>query len=250
MKNILLTTVCAVAVSGAAVGQGVVNWSFVNPNYMNAQTNAAVYSFVSGGGTADSSGAIGGTSTAANSFYFELLYNGAGTAQSAPSTLAALSLWQDTGLQAVNNTGTAGRLSCLYPSPSATVPWAMGEYDSIVLVGWSANLGTTWGGATGVANTLENWQADEGSIVGTAFFGVSSTGYITPNSSAMGVIGATLFGSTANPNGTPINSPNTQLYVLQTDEDQVGQVQSTPEPGTLALAALGGASLLLFRRKK
>jgi len=73
-------------------------------------------------------------------------------------------------------------------------------------------------------------------VTGNAFFGVTSagTGYNPNNASP----GATPFGT----GGSLINSPNTQLYLLQ--------VAPTPEPGTMALAALGGASLLLFRRRK
>jgi hypothetical protein len=226
------------AVSGAAFAQGVVSWSTITPTFMTAQTNSTVLSpFAPTGASLSPNIAqtVGGTSTAANSYYYELLYNSAGTAQAAPTSLAALANWKDAGLAAVNNTGTAGRLQTINPTTAATVPWAQGTYDSIVLVGWSANLGVNW--TTANAN-LQNYSTAETSI-GVGYFGVTAAGYITPNTSPAS--GATLWGSAANPSGTPIFSPNTQL-------DELGV--TVPEPGTLALAALGGASLLLFRRKK
>jgi len=240
MKKSIITSACAVVVSGVAFAQGTVNWNTITPTYMTAQTDGQTYSYVTGGGTTGG-GSIGATPTTANGFYYELLYNTAGSQQSAPTTLSGLESWADAGLSAVNNTGTAGRLSTLNASTAAVVPWNSSTSDSIMLVGWSANLGTTWGTSTTVGTVLYelvNWASVGGGITGPAFFGQSNTGYIEPNTAPN--TGATLWGSSANANGIPINSANTQLYELQ----------ATPEPGTLALAALGGASLLLFRRKK
>jgi hypothetical protein len=105
-----------------------------------------------------------------------------------------------------------------------------------MLVGWSGNLGTSW---AAVANVLANWNTLGSGIVGQGFFGTSSTGYINPLLSTSSV-GATMFGNGAlSAQGLPIFSTLTQLNVLV----------PTPEPGTLALAALGGASLLMFRRR-
>lgn len=201
MKKTLITSACVLAVSGAAFAQGVVSWSTINPNDMSAQTNSTVLSpFSPPGATlaANIQASIGGTSTTADSFYYELLYNTAATQQTAPASMAALATWTSAGLEAVNNTGTAGRLQNLGATTAAAVPWAQGTYDSIVLVGWSANLGSTW--ATAYAN-LQNY-ANLAPTLGVAFFGVSTTGYITPNTSPAS--GATLWGSAANPNGTPI----------------------------------------------
>jgi hypothetical protein len=57
------------------------------------------------------------------------------------------------------------------------VPWAVGTTDNIVLVGWSDNLGATWG-------TVSNELAT-GSFVGVlaganGFFGISVAGYMAP----------------------------------------------------------------------
>src|SRR5450432_1089288 len=105
-----------------------------------------------------------------------------------------------------------------------------------MLVGWSANLGTSW---TIVSNELatQTYVGILGS--GAAFFGESATGFLSPSTS---IPGAPVFGTSASQNGFPINSLNTQLYELPA-------TIPTPEPGTIALAGLGGLSLLLFRRR-
>jgi hypothetical protein len=70
------------------------------------------------------------------------------------------------------------------------------------------------------------------------FFGVSTTGFIAAGSSS--IAGATVFATApVSGTGTPIFSLNTPLYLVP-----------VPEPTTLALAGLGGLSLLLFRRQR
>ena len=50
--------------------------------------------------------------------------------------------------------------------------------------------------------------------------------------------------------GTSASDPNGQTLLSSSGMNQFGIAPVVPEPGTLALAALGGASLLAFRRKK
>jgi PEP-CTERM motif len=246
MKKIVLTIICAITATGAAIAQGTVSWS-TPPTAISAQTNSTVYSPLFGGGSTGG-GAQGATGFAANGFYYELLYYGAannnGGVQlaggSAPSnSFAALfgGGWFDTGLGATNNvSGTAGRLNPISPSSGATVPWANGTTNSIVLVGWSSNLGTTWG----VVSNLLATSTYAGVLAGqNGFFGVSTAGYINPSGTFVGV---NVFGTSGQTYGLPINSINTQLYLLP--------VAPVPEPSTIALAGLGGLSLLLFRRRK
>jgi len=229
------------ALAGSVFAQGTVNWASITPTFMTAQTNSTTYSTLVGSqlGGSTGNGAVGSTAIAANGFYYQLLFLVNGSQTAAPTTLAGLNTFTASGVAetAINNTGTAGRLSVVTSSLQAATPvaWSAGTSATIVLAGWSANLGNNY--AT-VLTELNNWSAD---YVANAFFGVSASGYIFPNAPA--TIGATLFGSSVNPNGTPINSANTQLYLLS-------NVAPTPEPGTMALAALGGASLLLFRRRK
>ena len=244
MKKLLITTAAVLAVSGAAFAQGTVQWGTLTPTVANAATNSTVAStFAPGGplvGTTTGATGIGGPGGA--SFYYALLYTAYSGSQAAvPTTMGQLTTagWQSAGLLATNGT-IAGRMSSVGPNngSGATVPWANGTTSSVMLVGWSAGLGNTW--ALASANLI-NWQALGAGIVaanGVQFFGTSATGYINPGSANPGV--AIFANPTTQPQGLAINAAGTQLYELTV----------VPEPGTLALAALGGASLLLFRRRK
>jgi hypothetical protein len=240
MKKLALTTVCAFAVTSGAFAQGFANWvsSGMTAASITAATNTAVGTWFGGPGTGGVSGAANtGTAyngSAATGFYYELLYSSYTGSQATITSLSSLLTWQDAGLQATNQL-TAGRLNPTVPNTAATVPWAAGTTDSIVLVGWSANLGSTWG----VVSNLLATQGANGSYAAGSFFGVSATGYMAAGSANPGT---TLFATGANSFGLPINSLNTQLYALPTSV--------VPEPTTLALAGLGGLSLLLFRRRQ
>jgi len=106
--------------------------------------------------------------------------------------------------------------------------WAAGTADDLLLVGWSSNLGSSWaqvsaqfdGGAAGGA-----WTAS-GYFGYSAIASVISGGAGTPASPPESIFGAGIQGFS--------------LYA----------VQPTPEPATLALAGLGGLSMLFLRRRK
>jgi hypothetical protein len=70
-------------------------------------------------------------------------------------------------------------------------------------------------------------------------FGETAFGTVNPAASAPG---NPIFASSSTPlvSGTPIFSLNTPMYELV----------PVPEPATLALAGLGGLSMLLFRRQR
>lgn len=130
----------------------------------------------------------------------------------------------------VNGTG---RIAPLNPQ-SGAVPYSGSGNENFMLAGWSANLGTTnW--AT-VYNTLNNWTTAGDPITGQAFFGLSTVGTLAPSTSSGSA--PSLFGSTAGLIYNPSTAPM-ELYVL-----------TTPEPGTMAIAALGSAGLFLLRRRK
>ena len=219
------------------MAQGTVNWSAISFANFTAQTNSTTQSAIFGNGLATGSGAVGNTAGAATTgFFYELLYKSQsafGVASSQPATLSALTAWSDAGLGATNS-NTAGRVTVMAGGAAATVPWANGVTNNIMMVGWSANLGTTWAAA------LANLQSSSylTALAAPGYFGTSVVGYITPSTSTTS--GNPAFGSTAQSYGLPIQSLLTPLYI----------VAPVPEPGTMALAALGGASLLLFRRRK
>jgi hypothetical protein len=239
MKILSLTIVCALAVTGAAFAQGLVNWGSINFGAMTAQTNTSLSPVFGYTGTGGIAGATGSATTSGLSYFFELLYNTSFTgSQTAPPNFDTLfgGTWFDTGLTATNSP-TVGRLTPVNPNLAATVPWAPGTTNNIMLVGWSANLGTSWATVSNELVTGSYAIFAQSQI----FFGESATGFLSPNTDSFG---AQVFGSTASPNGLPIYSLNTQLYLLPLTR------LITPEPGTIALTGLGGLSLFLFRRRK
>ena len=180
-------------------------------------------------------GASGNALTPGGVLYYELL--------TAPSTVTTIdgslqnlfsSTWSDTGISATNG-GLPGRMHGA--QITAALNWNQGVQQAFIIVGWSANEGTSWSQVSsellGAALVPQN-----GSYYWTG-------GGLTPG----GVIGATIVGSAiAAPNG----NPGTQLF-----GPNPGQVQSTtelyvsvPEPGAVALAGLGAAALLIRKKRK
>ena len=230
MKKLVLTSVCTLALAGAAFAQGTLNWSAPTASAFTLQTNSTAYSPLFGGGN-PSGGSIGSTapSSAGYTYYFELLYTAySGSPAAQPTTLGQLATWGDSGLEGQNN-ATFGRTQANNSNTAAVVPWASGTTDSVMAVIWSSNLGTTWSAA------LAALQAD---TTANAFLGLSTVGFLSPNVAPAN--GAVVFGNNTTVNGQPINnSLSTQLYLVP-----------VPEPSTIAMAAFGGLSLLALRRKK
>jgi len=235
MKKLVLTIVCALAMTGAAfAAAGNLNWGSAPFSSITAQTNTSVSPLFGGTGTGGTVGNTGGAISSGLGYDYELLYTSFSGTQATITTLASLLAWQDTGLSATNG-NTAGRLQVVNPNSGAQVPWAPGTTDSIVLVGWSADLGSSW---LVVSNELAtgSYKTVLGSNLG--FLGVSTTGYTTTFDTSTSP-GATVFNNGATTEGLPIFSLLTPLYLVP-----------VPEPTTLALAGLGGLSLLLFRRQR
>ncbi len=238
--KIVLTILSLAGTLGTCFAQGTVNWDSLPFPSINAQTNTTQYYTAgpSGGGT------IGNTAPSSTGliYYYELLYNTSfnGSQIASPDYTGLFNgTWLDTGLTATNST-SAGRLTPVNPNVDATVPWANGVTNNILLVGWSSNLGTDW--AT-VSNELANWNTGgQPFLMSNAFFGESATGYLN-SGSGLPAPGPSVFATGATANGLPINSPDMQLYAMPA-------TLVVPEPTTIALAGFGGISLLLFRRKK
>jgi hypothetical protein len=231
MKKIL-TTLALTGLAGAAFAQGNVNWSGVAGLFVG-QTNSTVYSTFStqNGGTATGFGGVAATpSSSITLFYYELLTST--SSSSAPTTVSGLSAWLDTGVEAQNAAASNGRILQLNSSTAvAANNWPAGTTQSAIMVGWSANLGTTWSAALAVLQG-GTWGAN-------SYFGVgSSVGSLATTAVNPGV---TVFGTSAGLINNGASAP-AQLDLLF--------VGAVPEPGTMALAALGGLSLLAFRRKK
>jgi hypothetical protein len=224
-----LTTLAISGLCAAAFGQGVVNWTGAASSII-VQTNDTAYSSFTP--SASVPNGTQGNTAPAYTYYYELLVSSAATP---PTSAAGLSSWLDTGLAAQNGASANGRILQLNgTASSAANNLPAGSTLNDILVGWSSNLGSTWAAAS---TKIQNWALNAPNVAGVAYFGLSSVGSIEgipspgPGNQAFG----------ANPGQILAQSPNQiQLYALA----------PVPEPGTLALAAIGGASLLMFRRKK
>jgi hypothetical protein len=244
MKKIL-TTLAASALTIGAFAQGYVNWTGSSVSLI-VQTNGAAYSSFVPAGTATLTGTQGNTllnssgSTAAlgyAGYYYELLTST--TASGAPTTMSGLSAWSDTGLGATGSATFTGRIAQTGGSSDTLVNnWPVSATQAIILVGWSANLGTSW---STVLTDLQNWSTDGSPFTGAnaAYFGVSAFG------SGVQAVASSLSGNQVIGAGTGEILNNSSGPMLL---NELGV--TVPEPSTLALAAIGGASLLMFRRKK
>jgi len=221
-KLTIMLAACGLAAT--AFGQG--NVDFANTSGPLAQTNQTMLINPNGSvnsGTPTGS-AIGPTAPGA-SWEFALLmqsYSGTGPTAAAQLNNLISEGWIYTGASGAGSLG-AGKISggantvttAGDPGAATSTP------NQFIVVGWSVADGASW------SAFLNNLQA--GTLIGGTYAGVSAVGTgVASSSPPEGIF-----------NGTGlINSPINLAEVV------------VPEPGTLALAAIGGASLLLFRRKK
>jgi hypothetical protein len=235
MKKII-TTIAVVAVGMAmAQAQGLVK---IYSTSVGIVTNTAVSSFIGGN---QQGGTFGKTATATGGFYYELLVAPMSTfsAGTLASTNPLSAGWITPTFGLGSNYITAGSITGPGANSGAAInPWAnggssatsdtMGTEMQYLLVGWSSSLGNNW--AT-VSNELATASLPAG------FFGVSQMGYGFSGGGGTPASGATsIWGVSASMPGG-LTTPFTLFSTV-------------PEPTSLALAALGGASLLLFRRRK
>jgi len=162
-------------------------------------------------------------------YYFELLYQ-LDTGQAAPTFTASasgLAAWTDSTLSGTNNTalghaqaGIAGENGTTGITVSG---WGGGQYAYYVVLGWSGNEGN-WTNVVAAINTAGGWLNPNG------LFGYSMIGHAEAASSP---------------------APAQILFGTATGLINTGwSLTPVPEPTTLALAGLGGLSLLLLRRRK
>jgi hypothetical protein len=224
MKKLLITSVVLSAVV-TSFAQGYINYGNTTGtivttnsivNYLGTQVNAAGVT-----GNASASG------VAPQGFYYALLvqsYSGT-TAGNAITSLSAEG-WSFGGIYATNSLSSGRFTGGTDVGVSGTT--AGGNYQFVV-VGFSANETTDGADWAQILNSLTtgSWLNQSGVV------GISSVGVVNSIAGAPPSTSSTLFGVAPG-----IVAP----FVL----DSV----AVPEPGTLALAALGGASLLMFRRKK
>jgi hypothetical protein len=245
MKKILLT-IGLIAATSAAIGQGMISFS---PGTYSVSTNGNVLSpiFTANAPQNPAGQTVGLTALAANGFYYELLMAGPFTGPTVPTDHNVVDgTWKDTTMFDNNGTLVGGRINA---GPSgllvgslvgwnATVngggPFGTTGTNYIMLVGWSANLGTSWAQVSNNVTSVE--QNNAGYFSTISFFGETGIGWENPSTASPGMA---LLGGAANGGGQPIVIANG----LVLNELPI------PEPATFALVGLGGLSLLLFRRR-
>lgn len=223
MKKIL--TIAALTAFGvASYAQGLVNLNYTGSTFL-ISTNTA--------------GGVSGKVNGAGAYYFELLDSTSTSLASSANQIYGnaqnFALWTDSTLLGQNGIGlNAGKLTGA--SSGAAANWApaqsaaaFGAPDSYILVGWSANYGTTW---SQVASLIQS-----GSLASGGYFGVSAIGVNVAGGNGAGAVN--IWGNQTGTQGYGLNSG----FLLN-------QVVPAPEPTTIALGAIGGASLLFLRRRK
>ncbi len=227
MKRILALLALA-ALNTGAWAQGFVT---IMDGLVLVQTNAVAI----GGG-------IGNTSTVSNSFFYEVLIAPT-TVTTVDASLQGLltSTWSDSGITGVNNPSRigAGKILAVNNQALGCLPET---FQSAIVVGWSANLGTTWSQVSAeLAGATFNGNYWSGGGLPAASFGFlgASTIAVAAAGSAEGNAAALFTLSSSPPVPIPI-STGPVLYVTAV---------LIPEPAALALGGFGLAWLALFRRR-
>jgi hypothetical protein len=215
----LLTLAAVLGTASVSFGQGYV--SFAN----------SVSSRIS------NSGALQGA-TPAGGYYYALLVapSTQNTIGSADGSFAGWSL-----VTVGQNTGTAGRLSGNNAdnNTAVQVTQSIGTTADFAIVGWSGNIGSDW------------------NAVRAGFHGYAANGSwaITDPTKPGGTTGA-WFGVSAVANDI-ILQPLGSIYNSVFGAASAGQIPGmnlvtvpVPEPSTIALAGLGAAAIVIFRRRK
>jgi hypothetical protein len=244
MKKLVLTCLSLIVGAGLVHAQGLV-------------------SITAGGGTVQTNGALlGGVSgniRGLGNYDFELL-DMTSTAWSALSSqgqaaagnlfangaYATNGVWSDSGLTGNSSStagavsgsgGTGGTTAANWGAPTSSA-YTSGSIDYYVIVGWSSNEGTTWA-AVSQELASGNWN-----VLGAgAWFGETTVAYNYAGGGG-GSPAASVVNLWGNSGGTGLagsgeSGTNPELVLTP-----------VPEPTTLALAGLGGISMLFLRRRK
>lgn len=210
----LLTVAALMGVASLSFGQGIVNFGNTTASITHVQTN----SVVGGANTGRISGPAG-------SYYFALFVAPNGTAFN-----PALTGWSF--VATATNTGALGRFYGANTTDGQSVPgFGISSTASFLVAGWSANLGSSW-------QQVQPW-----------YEALQATG-LAPTAGAFGfsrVASDIVLGGGAIPVPNIFGTAATQATGFQL---ALAPTTIIPEPTSFALAGLGAAALMIFRRRK
>jgi hypothetical protein len=169
-------------------------------------------------------GGFGPTSTVANSYYYALLIQPYTEGSPVPTSNPFDPSWSFSGAMATNNTSFAGGIN---GGIQAIAGWTPGATMYVEVVGWSANMATTF---QQFEVMVESGDLNYGDYFGYSVVGRVVSGGLIVGGAPPGPANP-LFGSTAISSGFVLTSP-------------------IPEPTTIALIGLGGLGLAMIRRRK
>jgi hypothetical protein len=221
MKKTLITLALGTAAVASSFGQGYVG--FFNGTASKVSVNSSV------GGTS-----FAATPATANAYYYALFYAGptvttvltsAAAVVAAAPVLSDANWTFDSGVLGAS-TARAGFMGDSTGGTQSAVSLAAGTTGEFVVVGWSANIGST-------EQNLAEFLAGTDAGVSSGFVGESAVGSQTVSAGAPSPVG-NIFGA----------APQIPGF------DLGGAISPSPEPTTIALGVMGAASLLAFRRKK
>ena len=213
-------------------GQGIVAIYALNPIY-------AIYTNQNG-----VTGPIASSSTAPNGYYFALLITPYGG--TTPSANPLDPAWTYSGMMATNWVlagsvrgpgGPSGTAVSGWGAPTANA-YTDGTEMYFILVGWSANLGSSW---QAFYNNISTGLPDFG------FYGTSPVGYGYSGGGPYSLPPVNIFGTnSAMPAGL---QGGFFLNGFTMNMVSAGFALPSPEPTSLVLLALGGAAWVACRRR-
>jgi hypothetical protein len=232
MKKIIVTSTILLAVAATGFSQGLVNIGGGVSTATKMSTNSVV-----GGPSTGVTAAVGGT------FYYALFASASNpTINNSSSGVSGVSSnyvfnasgWEFVGM--ATNQLSAGRFSAASQGAAGNPLNADGSMSVSGIAGAATAYLVTvgWENTTTIANGntlagLEAWYAAG-----------ANAGWIGQSAIATVTLGDGVSVSTPNPFGTTTGLVGGIL---------LGETPAVPEPGAIAMAVLGGASLLAFRRK-
>ena len=225
------TVIIALAASGFAVG------AFAQGSIYNINNSDGIY-LTTGVGNFNTTVASGASYYGAP-FTLEVLFSSAATANEV-SAINALNGTAGGGPTAAGDlTGDGFQNVGLTGGPSTTAGSVLGD----------ATGTSEFGNVTGaVAGGLDLSTAFAPNTAGYFAFVITGTGAFANYSTVLAFSGS--YGGNPATGGLPTDvSPGLNTFADNGINADL-TTTSVPEPGTIALACLGGASLLLFRRKK